>query len=63
MEIISFGSSDDQEEENNDTSINLFFKRKIMTMSNSDNNFNVEEDHNFEILPVLLISLLTRKTK
>ena len=63
MEIISFDSSSDEEKENNDTSINLLFKNNILTMHNSDGNFDEEEDDDFEILPVLLLSLLTRKTK
>ena len=32
-------------------------------MHNCDGNFDEEEDHDFEILPVLLLSLLTRRTK
>ena len=32
-------------------------------MHHSDGNFEEEEDDDFEILPVLLLSLLTRRTK
>ena len=64
MEIISLDSScDEEEEENNDTSIHLLFKNNILTMHCSDGNFHEEEDDDFEILPVLLLSLLTRRTK
>ena len=64
MEIISFDcSSDEEEEENNDTSIHLLFKNNILTMHCSDGNFHEEEDDDFEILPLLLLSLLTRRTK
>ena len=64
MEIISFdSSSDDKEKEINDTSINLLFKNNILTMHNSDDTIDEEEDVNFDILPVLLLSQLTRKTK
>ena len=40
MEIKSFDSSDDKEEENNDTSINLLFKNNILTIHHSDGNFD-----------------------
>ena len=63
MEINSFDSSDDEEEGNNVTYINLLFKKNILTMNDSDGNFDEEEDDSFDILPVLLLSLLTRKTK
>ena len=63
MEIISFHSSSDEEESNSDTSINLLFNKNILTMHNSDGNFDEEEDDDFDILPVLLLSLLTRRTK
>ena len=62
MDIISFDFSA-ADEENNDTSINLLFKNNILTMHNSDGNFDEEEDDDFETLPVLLVSLLTWRTK
>ena len=55
MEIISFDSSSDEEEEINDTSINLLFKNNILTIHHSDGNFDEDEDDDFEILPVLLL--------
>ena len=65
MKIISFDSSCDEEEEesNNDTFIHLLFKNDILTMHHSDDNFHEEEDDDFEILPLLLLSLLTKTTK
>ena len=64
MKIISRDSASDKEvEEINETSINLLFKNNILTMHHSDGNFDEEEDDDFEILPVLLLSLLTRITK
>ena len=63
MEIISFDSSSSSSEENNDISTNLLFNKNILKMHNSDGNFDEEEDDDFEILPVLLLSLLTRRTK
>ena len=63
IEIISFDLSSNEEEGNNDTSINLLFKHNILTIHNSDGNFDDEHDDNFEIQPVLLLSLLTRRTK
>ena len=64
MEIISlFSIPYDEEEENNHTSINLLFKNNILTMHHSDGNFDEEDNDDFENLPVLLPSLITRRTK
>ena len=63
MEINSFDSSDDKEEENNDTSINLLFKRNKLTMLNSDGNFDEEEDDDFENLPVYTTFTVNKENK
>ena len=63
MEIIFINSSDNEEEVNNDPSINLLFKRNVLTLNSSDGNFDEEEDDDYEIPPVLLLSLLRRKAK
>ena len=64
IEIISlFSIPYDDKEDNNYTSIILPFKRAILTMYISDENFDEEQDDDFEILPALLLSLLARETK
>jgi hypothetical protein len=62
MEFISNGSSS-SDDDNDDTSLQHLFKSNIMKMSDNDDNFDEEDDEYVEILPVLIQSLFTRKTK
>ena len=63
MEIKSFDSSSDIENKNNDTSINLFFKRNTLTMHHSDGNFDEEEDDDFKNLPVYTTFTVNKENK
>ena len=60
LEFISIDSSSDDDD---DASLQYLFKSNIMKMNSNDDYFVDKEDSNVEILPVLLLSLFTRKTK
>jgi hypothetical protein len=61
MEFISNGSSSDDDDD--DTFLQHLFKSNIMKINDNDDNFDEEDDNYVEILPVLIQSLFTRKTK
>jgi hypothetical protein len=65
MEFISIDSSSSSSPDDDDdnTSLQNLVKSITMKMKSNDDYFEEGEDGNFEILPVLLLSLFTRKTR